>query len=148
MRVVSAGLIVAVGLLTTLAISPAAFAQSCRPGDIELGRDARGIHCRSRADYAACISSAGKELKSAGADCGSAIKECVDHQKAMITVGEATCMGTCLTSGGKRACIGICGAGAAASDYLVSNACLSDSNPCVSAALSVNRARVARCKRW
>lgn len=132
----------AVGILCF--ISDPVDAQSCRPGDIEVGRDAYRIYCKPRAEYAECIRQAGEKLKRATGVC---IGDCFTKHDVGIYFGEAICMGTCVTSGGGPACLATCLGGAVGTKWVLARQCEVEATPCLDGALENDRKAKEACKR-
>jgi hypothetical protein len=139
------GLCVAAALLV---MPNAAHAQSCRPGDIEVGRDAHNIYCKSRVEYAACIGRAGEAMRQElRGRCGAAYKNCFEGSNVGISLTAAGCLAMSLTAApaGRAARAAVCNVLFTAYEWNLYHSCTVQVTPCYEDALTHDRQRKAVC---
>ena len=138
-----------VGLAALLLAGAAAQAQSCRPGDIEVGRDQSHIYCKPRAEYAQCIGQAGQQMKDElSGSCGRAYKDCFEEANISISLQGAACLAGALAGcgAGQVACAQVCNVLFSAEEWQTYHECTVTVTPCYDAALAHDRSRKEACK--
>jgi hypothetical protein len=139
----------ALALALFLGASPAAFAASCAPDEVEVGRTADYIDCKDRKEYSACIGKAGAAMKQElSRSCGTAYKDCFRDRNVDISIQVAACLGGALVGcgAGQIACVQVCNLALSGQELAAYHGCTTQVTPCYEQALSNDRARKEACK--
>lgn len=120
----------------------------CKPGDILVGEDEDNYYCKPRAEFAACISAAGRQLRNAKPRCAVEVEQCFRGKGYVLTGAGLACVLGCLASVLNPArCTAACGVAGVAATQVLEECGVDKANTCFGDALIAHRDAVDECKR-